>query len=369
MGLLPQISRGVDVSITTGGHAISAYALGVVVGAPLIAVLAAGVRRRQLLVMLMLMFAVGNVLSALAPAYGTLLLARFLAGLPHGAYFGIASLVAASLVPPDRRTWAVGQVLLGLSVANLVLVPAITLLGQELSWRVAFSIVAAIGVVTAALLLRFVPDIPATRGASMLRELGALRKPQVLLTLGVGAVGFGGMFAVYSYVAPTFTDRAGLRESLVPLILVVWGAGMVIGNVYLTRLVDRWPVASLFGMLVGFAVFLSLFALVSRNAWLAGTVVFFIGLGVAFAPALQTRLMDVAGDAQALAATLNHSSFNIANALGAYIGGVAYNATHSWASPALAGAGLSVAGILLLTITVAQAKRERLRVSTDAPST
>lgn len=362
MGLLPQIADGVHVSITTGGHAISAYALGVVVGAPLIAVLAAGVRRRQLLIVLMATFALGNVLSALAPAYGTLLIARFVAGLPHGAYFGIASLVAASLVPPERRTWAVGQVLLGLSIANLALVPLLTVVGQALSWRVAFMLVAALGLVTAMLVLRYVPDVPAERGASMLRELGALRKPQVLLTLATGAVGFGGMFAVYSYVAPTFTERGGMREGLVPLILVIWGAGMVIGNIYVTRLADRWPVASLFAMLGGFTVFLTLFGLVSRSPVLAAIVVFFIGLGVAFAPALQTRLMDVAGDAQALAATLNHSSFNIANALGAYLGGVAYDSTHSWASPAYTGTALSVGGLVLLSVTVAHARRERMRV-------
>ncbi|MCW2972028.1 MAG: putative transport transrane protein, partial [Thermoleophilia bacterium] len=321
------------------------------------------------LVMLMFTFAVGNVLCALAPAYGTLLIARFVAGLPHGAYFGIASLVAASLVPPERRTWAVGQVLLGLSIANLVLVPLLTLVGQELSWRTAFGFVAAVGVLTSLLVLRFVPDVPATRGASMLRELGALRKPQVLLTLATGAVGFGGMFAVYSYVAPTFTERGGMREALVPLILVIWGAGMVIGNVYLTRLVDRWPVASLFGMLGGFVLFLSLFGLVSRSPVLAAIIVFFIGLGVAFAPALQTRLMDVAGDAQALAATLNHSSFNIANALGAYLGGVAYDSTHSWASPAYTGALLSVGGLVLLTITIAQARGERSRAGRRAATT
>ncbi|MCW2961856.1 MAG: transporter [Thermoleophilia bacterium] len=364
MGLLPQIADGVDVSITTGGHAISAYALGVVVGAPLIAVLAAGVRRRLLLTILMVTFALGNVMSALAPEYGSLLLARFVAGLPHGAYFGIASLVAASLVPAERRTWAVGQVLLGLSIANLVLVPAITLLGQQLSWRYAFGIVAGIGVVASLLVLRFVPDVPVQRGASMLRELGALKRPQVLLTLAMGAIGFGGMFGVYSYVAPTFTERGGMREGLVPLILVIWGLGMVIGNIYVTRLVDRWPTASLFGLLASFAVFLSLFALVSRSPVLAAIVVFFIGLGVAFAPALQTRLMDVAGDAQALAATLNHSAFNIANALGAWIGGVAYDSTGSWAAPAIAGVGLSLGGLVLAAITVGLARRQELAPAT-----
>ena len=348
MGLLPDISRGVDVSITTAGHAISAYALGVVVGAPAFAVLAANVPRRALLVALMLVFTLGNVLSALAPTYDTLIVARFLSGLPHGAFFGIASLVAASMVEPGRRTWAVGQVMLGLSIANIACVPAITWLGQALSWRSAFGFVAALGLLTAALVLRFAPDPPVEAGAGMRRELGALRRPQVLLTLGVGAIGFGGMFAVYSYISPIMTVRAGLPTGLVPLVLTVWGVGMLIGNVYGTRLIDRWPVGAMYGVLVAFAVFLGLFAIVSTNPIAATAMGFLIGTGVVLGPALQTRLMDVAGDSQTLAATMNHAAFNFANATGAFVGGVAFDATGSWASPAVAGVGLSLGGLLLL---------------------
>ena len=196
MSLEPDLARGLGIDAPSVGHVISAYALGVVVGAPTIAVLSAKMSRRTLLIGLMALFAIGNSLSALAPSYGWMLVFRFLAGLPHGAYFGIASLVAASLVPVDRRTQAVGRVMLGLTVATIVGVPFATLLGQIASWRWVFGLVALLALTTAGLVALLAPIDAPDRNASPLRELTALRRPQVWLTLGTGAIGFGGMFAV-----------------------------------------------------------------------------------------------------------------------------------------------------------------------------
>ena len=198
MSLEPDLARGLGVDAPAIGHVISAYALGVVVGAPTIAVLSARLSRRTLLIGLMALFAIGNTLSALAPTYGWMLAFRFLAGLPHGAYFGIASLVAASLVPADRRTQAVGRVMLGLTVATIVGVPVATLLGQVASWRWVFALVGVLAVLTATLVALLAPVDTPDRAASPLRELGALKRSQVWLTLGTGAIGFGGMFAVYT---------------------------------------------------------------------------------------------------------------------------------------------------------------------------
>jgi len=198
MSLLPFFSKGLGIDEPTAGHVISAYALGVVVGAPLLAVLSARMARRTLLLLLMAMFAIANGLSALAPSYGAMLAFRFLSGLPHGAYFGIAALVAASLVPPERRTQAVARVMLGLTTATLIGVPFANWLGQALGWRWGFGIVAVVAAATVAALWLVAPRDRPEPGASPLKELGALRRTQVWLTLATGAIGFGGLFAVYT---------------------------------------------------------------------------------------------------------------------------------------------------------------------------
>jgi DHA1 family inner membrane transport protein len=359
MGLLPDVASGIDASVTTTGHVISAYALGVVVGAPVIAVLFSGLPRRRLLVSLMAVYVVANLLSAAAPTYGSLLVARFLSGLPHGAFFGVASLAAASLVPPERRAWAISTVMLGLSIANVALVPAATAIGHALGWRSVFVLVGAIGVATILSILRFVPATPAQAGASMRGELGALKRPQVLLTLGVGAIGFGGMFAVYSYITPTLTERAGVAESIVPLYLVVFGSGMVCGNLVGGRLIDRNLMGTLFYGLLAFAGALAAFSLASTNAATAAVGVFLLGNVLLLGPALQTRLMDVAGEAQTLAATMNHASFNTANALGPWLAGLAYTQTNTWAAPSWVGVGLAFGGLGFLVASMALERREQ----------
>jgi MFS transporter, DHA1 family, inner membrane transport protein len=352
MGLLPQIAEGVGVSIPQAGHLISAYALGVVIGAPVLAYLGAGLPRRGLLVALMVAYAAGNAASALASSYGLLALARVATGFPHGAFFGVASLVAASLAAEGRKGRAVAMVMIGLSVANVVGVPAATWMGQHLGWRSAFWLVTGLSLLTAALVLAFVPACPADDQASGRRELRAFREPQVWLTLLAGAIGFGGMFAVYSYIAPTVTDVGGLPDSAVPVFLLVLGLGMVFGTWLAGELAD-WSVwRSLLGSSLGMGVVLLLFSALAPSGWWALPLVFLItSLASVLVVNLQLRLMQVAGDAQTLGAALNHASLNLANAAGAWLGGVVIAAGFGYRSTGVVGAGLAALGFVVLVVS------------------
>jgi DHA1 family inner membrane transport protein len=359
MGLLPEVAGDLGVTIPQAGHVISAYALGVVIGAPVLAVLAAGWPRRALLVALMALFAAGNLASALAPGYLSLNLLRFVAGLPHGTYFGVAALVAASLAPPQRRASAVGLVMLGLTTATLIGVPIAAWLGQHWGWRAAFVFVGAIALLGCVLVRRGVPDLPVAHGASPLRELGALARPQVWLTLGIGAIGFGGMFAVFSYIKPTLIEVTGLPIGAVPLVLALFGLGMVAGNVVGSRLADKALMPTIAGMLLWDIAVLGAFVFTAMHPVAAAINVFLVGTIVAIGPALQIRLMDVAGDAQTLAAALNHSAFNMANALGAWLGGVAIAAGLGWTSTGWVGALLALAGMGVFGAAVWQDRQAR----------
>ncbi len=358
MGLLPDIAAAMQVSEPTAGHAVSAYALGVVIGAPLIAALCARVPRKRLLMALMVAFTLGNLATVLAPSFVPLVAARFVAGLPHGAYFGVASLAAATLAPAGQRAKAVAAVMLGLSAANVVGVPVATWLGQHLGWRNAYVVVTLIGVATVLALLRFVPELTGLSTTDPRTELGALRRPQVILTLAVGAIGFGGMFAVYTYVTTTLTDVAGMSLGLVPIVLMLFGLGMVAGNILGGVLADRGVDRAIFLALVAMVVILALFVAAAHNPFTAAIGAFLIGAsGAALAPGLQTRLMDVAADAQTLAAALNHAALNIANAAGAWLGGLVIAAGLGYTAPAAVGAGLAVLGVLLFAVTVWTARR------------
>ncbi|MFD4434075.1 MFS transporter [Nocardia sp. NPDC058497] len=353
MGLLPDIAKAFDISEPTAGHAVSAYALGVVVGAPLIAALCARVPRKKLLIALMAAFTVGNAATVLAPTFGTLVAARFVSGLPHGAYFGVASLAAATLAPVGQRAKAVAAVMLGLSVANVIGVPGATWLGQHLGWRDAYVVVAVIGVATVAALWRYVPSLSGMKVTNPMTELGALRRPQVLLTLAVGAIGFGGMFAVYTYIATTMTDVAGMPIGAVPIVLALFGLGMIAGSILGGIMADRGVDRSIFVAMIAMVVILAGFVLAAHNPVTAGIGAFLVGAsGAALAPGLQTRLMDVAADAQTLAAALNHAALNIANAAGAWLGGLVIAAGLGYTAPAAVGALLAVLGLLLFTVTM-----------------
>ncbi|WP_420876474.1 MFS transporter [Rhodococcus erythropolis] len=358
MGLLPEMASGLGVSEPIAGHVISAYALGVVVGAPLIAALTARVPRRTLLIALMVAFTVGNAASVFAPSYTTLMMARFVAGLPHGAYFGVAALVAAHLAEPGKRAKAVAMVMMGLSVANVIGVPVAAWIGQALGWRSAFALVAVIGVATVASLFVWIPRLDGMPVTNPITELGALGRVQVWMTLIVGMVGFGGMFAVYTYVSTTLTDVSGLGASFVPLALMLYGLGMVAGNFVGGYLADRALMKGLFLSMGSLVVILAVFVIAVRNPYTALVFVFLIGLaGSSMVPGLQTRLMDVAEDAQTLAASLNHAALNIANAFGAWIGGVVIAAGYGYTAPAAVGSLLAVAGLVVLAAAVILQRR------------
>ncbi|MGZ9721072.1 MFS transporter [Rhizobium miluonense] len=357
MGLLPEVADTFGVTTPEAGHVISAYALGVVVGAPIIAVLAAKMARRTLLLLMMALFAAGNISSAFAPTFESFTVLRFITGLPHGAYFGVAALVAASMVPVHRRVRAVGQVMLGLTIATLIGTPIATYLGQLLEWRAAFMMVGGVGLVTMLLIALFLPKDKVEEGASITRELGALKRIQVWLSLGVAAIGFGGMFSIFSYVATTTTQVAGLGSAMVPVVLALFGIGMNVGNIVGSRLGDISIKGTIGGMMVFNIIIMTLFSLTAANPVMLCICVFLIGCGFAACPAVQTRLMDVAADAQTLAAASNHSAFNIANALGAWLGGLVISWGFTAAATGYVGAVLSVGGLAVFALSVSLERR------------
>jgi DHA1 family inner membrane transport protein len=351
MSLLRYFARDLRIDEPTAGHVISSYALGVVVGAPIIAVLSARVTRRRLLMGLMGVFALANLLSALSPTYAWMLVFRFLSGLPHGAYFGIATLVAASLVPTEKRTQAVGRVLLGLTVATIVGVPLANWMGRVYGWRLAFVVVAALALLCAILIALYAPRDRTVTGASPLRELGALKRSQVWLTLATGAIGFGGIFAVYTYLGSTLIDVTHVSAAMAGLVFSVFGVGMTVGNLVVPRFADRALMPTAGTLLAGSAVVLAIYPFAAANFWSVTVEVFLIGIGGALATVLQTRLMDVAGEAQSLAAALNHSAFNVANALGPWLGGMAIAAGFGLTSTGYVGCALAVGGLAIWGIS------------------
>ncbi|TPW26083.1 MFS transporter [Pararhizobium mangrovi] len=352
MSLLPYFAKGLGIDQATAGHVISAYALGVVVGAPAIAVLAAKLARRTLLIALMLVFAVTNAASALAPTYGWMLVFRFMSGLPHGAYFGVAALMASSLVPPHRRALAVGRTMIGLTVATVVGVPFANVLGQVFGWRWGFVVVAAFALATVGLIALFAPRGDPIAGASPLRELGTLARRQVWLTLAIAAVGFGGMFAVYSYAASTLLTITGTGPAMVPVVLCLFGVGATLGTLAASWAADKALMATAGGILAVAAVLYALFPLAAPHVWSMASLVFLIGAAGGLSPVLQTRLMDVAGDAQTLAAAMNHSAFNVANALGPLLTGMAIEAGYGFTSAGWVGCALALAGIAIWAVSL-----------------
>ncbi|PJJ61648.1 MFS transporter [Compostimonas suwonensis] len=363
MGLLPNLASDLlpgvyaaspEAANAQAGWLISAYALGVVVGAPTIAAAAARWPRKQLLLVLLVVFTLGTIASALLPTFPLVLGARFVSALPHGAYFGIASLVAASLMGPGKRGQGVALVLSGLTIANVIGVPLITWVGQVSGWRSAYLIVAGIFALTFAAVWLAVPWQAGDRAATMARELKAFTHVQVWLALGIGAIGFGGLFAVYTYVAPIVTDVTGLGHAAVPWVLVVIGLGMTVGNLFGGWLADRSIRRSMYLFFAILVIALVGLAFVAQFVvgLLAG--VFLVGAAsAALSPTIQTRLMDVARDSQSIGAALNHSALNMGNALGAYLGGLAIAGGLGYLSPVWVGLGLTLLGLGLAVLTFA----------------
>ena len=360
MGLLPQIANGVHVSIPTAGHAISAYAVGVLLGTPVVAVLGARLPRRGLALALMAVFTLGNIASALASSYEWLVLARFLSGVPHGAFFGVSALIVSSLAAPGQKGRAVSRVMLGIPIANMAGVPAATWLGQTMGWRSAYWLVAAVAVLTVALVARWVPRTPGDRTASGRRELAAFRRAQVWLTLLIGAVGFGGMFAMYSYIAPTVTEVTGLGESAVPWFLLVFGIGGAVGSLVGGWLADWSVLRGLLIALVATGLLLASFTVTSQWAVPALLTVFAVSAAASvLVVVLQLRLMQVAGDAETIGAASNHAALNFANALGAWLGGAVIHAGWGYQAASWVGAALSMAGLAVLGLSLWLHRRTR----------
>lgn len=351
MGLLPQIGDAFGVSDPVVGHAITFYALGVVVGAPLLTVAAARMSRQRLLLLLMGAYTAANLLSAAAPSIGLLIAGRFLAGLPHGAFFGVGAAVGASVAGPGKRGHAVSMMMTGLTIANVVGVPLSTFVGQQLGWRVAFLLIGVLGAATLAGVLAFVPHEGAV-DSSVKQELASLRNGPLWIGFVAVAIGFGGMFAVYSYVAPTMTKVAGLDARHVPWVLAVFGLGMTVGTLAGGRLADRNVLGTLIGGFVATGAALAIFGAVGH--WVVPAVVALFLLGVTsqvLGLATQTRLMDLSPRAQSLGAALCHSALNVGNASGAFFGGLVIAAGWGYLAPAWTGVVLTALGLaLVLTI-------------------
>ncbi len=367
MGLLPDIAQDLlpnvwasdsDAAIAQTGWLISLYALGVVVGAPTIAGAVAKYPRHRVMVGLALALTVFNALTFIAPSFEWVAASRFLAGLPHGAYFGIGALVAADVLGPGKRAKGVAFVLAGLTIANVVGVPLGTYLGQQVGWRSAFIVVAAIFAAATVCIGFFVPEHAGDPGRTFRAELRVFRIGQVWLTLAVGAIGFGGFFAVYSYVAPMVTEVSGSPQWVVPIVLVIMGLGMTIGNFAGGILADRNLKRTLIGGFVALALVQILLALTAQGIWALAVFIFATGLiSAAVSPAIQTRLMDVAEDNQSIAAALNHSALNMGNSLGALLGGTVIALGWGFVAPAWVGVALALSGLVLAIVSFSVAQR------------
>lgn len=358
MGVLPQAAADFGVSIPSAGYLITAYALGVVVGAPVLTAAAVRLPRKAMLLAMMALFTVGNLLFALSPNQEFGVLFRFVAGLPHGAYFGAGAVVASSLVEPGNRAKAVSMMFLGLTLANVVGVPLGTLLGQQVGWRATFGVVVLIGLLALAAIARLVPHQGRPAEASLRTELAAFRRPQVWLALAIVTVGLGGVFASLSYVTPMLTDVAGYAPHNVTVLLALAGVGMTIGNLLGGRLADRALMPSLYFALFALAAVLAIFTLTAHSKIGAAITIFAVGVtGFMIGPMMQTRIMQKAGGSPSLVSAAVQSAFNIANSIGAYLGGLVIAGGLGLVAPNLVGAVLSVLGLSIAAVSGALDRR------------
>ncbi|MCW3003626.1 MAG: araJ [Conexibacter sp.] len=346
MGLLPQVAGTFDVSISTAGLLISGYALGIVVGAPLLTAAATRLPRKSVLLLLMALFICGNVISALAPSYAVLLVGRVVAAVAHGAFFGIGAVVAAGLVPAQRKASAIALMFTGLTAANVLGVPMGTLLGQSFGWRATFWVVGALGVVSLAGILLLVPREPVAPSGGLRRELAAFRDRQVWLALATTALGFGGVFASFTYIAPMMTEVAGFDDSAMTWLLIVFGLGLIAGNLAGGRLADRALMPSLYAILAALSVTLAAFAFTAHSQPASVITIFVLGFtGFAAVPALQSRVLQKTVAAPTLASAGNIAAFNLGNAIGVWFAGIAIDAGLGYAAPNWVGAGLAAGGL------------------------
>ncbi|WP_381560163.1 MFS transporter [Streptomyces eurythermus] len=360
MGVLPQVAGDFGVSIPTAGYLVSGYALGVVIGAPLLTVLGTRISRKKMLMFLMGLFIAGNALSAAAPGFGLMLTGRIVASLAHGAFFGIGSVVAADLVAPQKKASAISLMFMGLTVANIVGVPGGTYIGQVAGWRVTFALVAALGVIGLLGVAKLVPETGRPESVSVRGEFAAFRNVQVWLAMAMTVLGYGGVFAAITYITPMMTEVAGYTEGAVTWLLVLFGIGMFLGNLLGGKFADRALMPMLFTALAALTAALLLFTATSHNKILAAITLSLIGaLGFATVPPLQKWVLDQASAAPTLASAANIGAFNLGNALAAWLGGVVIAAGLGFTAPNWVGAILSGTALLLAFLAARLDRRSR----------
>ncbi|TCU83976.1 DHA1 family inner membrane transport protein [Curtobacterium sp. PhB191] len=369
-GLLPEVAADYDVTETTAGWLVTGYALAVIVGALGLTAATTRLPRKPVLLGLLVLFIIGNTLSAIAPTYEVMMSGRVIAALCHGAFFGIGSVVAANMVERSKRASAVALMFTGLTASNVLGVPFGTFLGQALGWRSTFWAIVAIGVVALVGVLVLVPAVRQAETPSLARELGVFRSGQVWLSLGMTVLGYGGMFGAFTYIAYTLTSVSGFPSSAVPWLLVVFGVGLFVGNFVGGKLAARSIDRTLLVVLVALTVVLGLFALVATSPVLTVIALVLMGaFGFATVPALQTRVMQYADHAPTLASGANIAAFNLGNALGAWIGGLTIAAGLGYTSPIWAGAGITLAAVALTLVAMGAVRRGRSRGAGELTST
>ncbi|TQJ91745.1 MFS transporter [Streptomyces sp. SLBN-31] len=370
MGVLPEVAGDFGVSIPTAGLLVSGYALGVVLGAPLLTVLGTRVSRKKMLMFLMGLFVVGNALSALAPSFGVMLAGRVVASLAHGAFFGIGSVVAAGLVAPEKKASAISLMFTGLTVANVVGVPLGTYIGQAAGWRVTFAAVAVLGIAGLLGVAKLVPEAGRPESATVRTEFAAFRNAQVWIAMAMTVLGFGGVFAAVTYITPMMTEVAGYSAGAVTWLLVLFGAGMFLGNLVGGRFADRALMPMLFTALGALSLTLLVFTATAHDKVLAAITLTLVGaLGFATVPPLQKWVLDQASAAPTLASAANIGAFNLGNALAAWLGGVVISAGFGYTSPNWVGALLTGSALLLSFLAAFLDRRTRSTGRVVAAST
>jgi MFS transporter, DHA1 family, inner membrane transport protein len=364
MGLLPEVAHDLGVSIPSAGLLVTGYALGVVVGAPIVAILTARMPRKPALMAMVGMFVVGNLLCAIAPNYGLLMVARVVTAFCHGAFFGIGSVVAADLVPPNQRARAISLMFAGLTLANVLGVPFGTALGQELGWRSTFWAVVIIGLVSAAAIAAWLPVSIPMKAANLMHEVRVLRKTQVVLAMLISVLASASLFSVFTYITPILEEVTGLAAHWVTAVLLVFGVGLTAGNLLGGRLADWKLMPSLLGTFVLLVIVLTSFVFTSHYVTPAIVTVFVWGLiDFGLVPLLQLRIVDKANEAPNLASTLNQGAFNLGNATGAWIGGIPILLGAGYDTIPWLGAGLALVALALSVFSSVLERRESLASS------
>lgn len=359
MGLLPDIAKDLSISIPQAGHLISAYALGVVIGAPVLVSIAGSYPPKKILIALMIMFTAFNAFSAFAPGYSTLFIGRLLAGLPHGAFFGVGSVVASRIAEKGKEAQAVSVMFAGLTIANIIGVPLGTYIGHHYSWRFTFVIIVFVGLVTLLSLKIWMPALPAAKNRDFRKELDFFKDPNSWLIILMIAIGTGGLFSWYSYIAPLLTDVSGFRADSITYILVLAGMGMFVGNIIGGKLADRIsPAKASLALLLAMAASLFIIHYVSVNQTLSLVMTFVTGaISFAVAAPIQMLMINTSKGSEMLAASVSQASFNIGNALGAFLGGLPLAAGFDYTSPVWVGTLMALTGAVFAWMIILRSRK------------